>query len=604
MQPLASHGRDRINVNHNLKLEAPLFYNSTVILVLVQAEKPNSARKATDGLQEPSDSGPTTPLPDKKLLDFILDRLQKKDTYGVFAEPVDPDELPDYHDIIKHPMDFATVRKKLSAGAYANLEQFENDVFLISSNAMCYNSPDTIYYRQARAIQELAKKDFENLRQETDDEEPETKPRRGRPPSKIVAKQKVGKPAELASSGFSSDVMLANAVSNGHLTCMGHDFSRKTNCPDTHKPYALRKIETHSWSNEHKSEKNEDCSVKGVSKYWKKVSPIDEYRRNTYKQPQSLNSLEELSTLSTFHGERKQLVPVGLHTQYVYAHSLARFAAKLGPIGWEIAAKRIERVLPPGIKFGRGWVGENDLHQQPQTAILTASPHSSPQPKITASPLCTTTVSAVVPSSKSVAAEGHSSVSLPMPALESTAQNSSTDSMRGFDSIAAVSQESGLKLHIVSGATGQGIQQKNNFQLYEPAINGLNTTIGFNMSSRTGKVDFPSRPPGSFILQAKTSHSPTVDMCSRSNDNHISHVTLGDSDVSKAKVVGNSSFSSSSTYLPPDIGCNQQGLRRGLPQHSKTLSLPPDLNIRFQTPLSPTSSMAVDPQQPDLALQL
>lgn len=34
-------------------------------------------------------------------------------------------QLPDYHDIIKHPMDFGTVRKNLEGGAYANLEQFE-----------------------------------------------------------------------------------------------------------------------------------------------------------------------------------------------------------------------------------------------------------------------------------------------------------------------------------------------------------------------------------------------------------------------------------------------------------------------------------------------
>jgi Bromodomain len=34
-------------------------------------------------------------------------------------------QLPDYHDIIEHPMDFGTVRKKLNQGEYANLEQFE-----------------------------------------------------------------------------------------------------------------------------------------------------------------------------------------------------------------------------------------------------------------------------------------------------------------------------------------------------------------------------------------------------------------------------------------------------------------------------------------------
>ncbi|KAI6700952.1 hypothetical protein NL676_015276 [Syzygium grande] len=124
-----------------------------------KGEKPLSGSKSTASHQGTQmDSGPSTPLPDKKLLVFILDRLQKKDTYGVFSEPVDPKELPDYHEVIEHPMDFGTVRKKLAGGAYASLEHFEKDVFLICSNAMQYNAPDTIYFRQARAIQELAKR--------------------------------------------------------------------------------------------------------------------------------------------------------------------------------------------------------------------------------------------------------------------------------------------------------------------------------------------------------------------------------------------------------------------------------------------------------------
>uniref|UniRef100_J3ML98 Bromo domain-containing protein n=2 Tax=Oryza brachyantha TaxID=4533 RepID=J3ML98_ORYBR len=108
----------------------------------------------------------TTPLPDRKALDMILDKLQKKDTYGVFAEPVDPEELPDYHDVIEHPMDFGTVRRKLARNAYRSFEQFEDDVFLICSNAMQYNAPDTIYFRQAHSIQELARKKFQELRDE------------------------------------------------------------------------------------------------------------------------------------------------------------------------------------------------------------------------------------------------------------------------------------------------------------------------------------------------------------------------------------------------------------------------------------------------------
>lgn len=34
-------------------------------------------------------------------------------------------QLPDYHEIIEHPMDFGTVRKKLDKGRYSYLEEFE-----------------------------------------------------------------------------------------------------------------------------------------------------------------------------------------------------------------------------------------------------------------------------------------------------------------------------------------------------------------------------------------------------------------------------------------------------------------------------------------------
>jgi bromodomain-containing protein 7/9 len=70
----------------------------------------------------------------------------------VYAEPVDPEELPDYHDMIEHPMDFSTVRKKLANGSYSTLEELESDVLLICSNAMQYNSSDTVYYKQVNHV--------------------------------------------------------------------------------------------------------------------------------------------------------------------------------------------------------------------------------------------------------------------------------------------------------------------------------------------------------------------------------------------------------------------------------------------------------------------
>ncbi|XP_038720487.1 uncharacterized protein LOC120012976 isoform X2 [Tripterygium wilfordii] len=103
-------------------------------------------------------------LPEKRILELILDTLQRRDTHEIFAEPVDPDKVEDYYDIIEEPMDFGTMRAKLHEGMYSNLAQFEHDVFLITENAMHFNSSGTVYFRQARAIDDLAKKVFHVLK--------------------------------------------------------------------------------------------------------------------------------------------------------------------------------------------------------------------------------------------------------------------------------------------------------------------------------------------------------------------------------------------------------------------------------------------------------
>ncbi|XP_044472996.1 bromodomain and WD repeat-containing protein 1-like isoform X3 [Mangifera indica] len=99
-------------------------------------------------------------MPEKHTLEVILDILQRRDTHEIFAEPVDPEEVEDYCEIIKEPMDFSTMRAKLHEGMYTSLEQFEHDALLISRNAMQFNSSTTIYFRQAHAIHKLSKRVF------------------------------------------------------------------------------------------------------------------------------------------------------------------------------------------------------------------------------------------------------------------------------------------------------------------------------------------------------------------------------------------------------------------------------------------------------------
>jgi hypothetical protein len=59
----------------------------------------------------------------------------------IFHKPVDPVELgiPDYPDIIKNPMDFSTIKKKLNHAIYRNCREFCDDMNLVFDNCILYN---------------------------------------------------------------------------------------------------------------------------------------------------------------------------------------------------------------------------------------------------------------------------------------------------------------------------------------------------------------------------------------------------------------------------------------------------------------------------------
>nr|KAF6488832.1 bromodomain containing 9 [Molossus molossus] len=54
--------------------------------------------------------------------------------------------------IIKHPMDFGTMKDKIMANEYKSVTEFKADFKLMCDNAMTYNRPDTVYYKLAKKI--------------------------------------------------------------------------------------------------------------------------------------------------------------------------------------------------------------------------------------------------------------------------------------------------------------------------------------------------------------------------------------------------------------------------------------------------------------------
>jgi len=80
----------------------------------------------------------------KNKLQTLLRKQQDQQFSYIFQKPVDPIamEIPDYFEVIKRPMDLATVKKNLESGMYRSIKTFADDVQLVYDNAILYN-PDT-----------------------------------------------------------------------------------------------------------------------------------------------------------------------------------------------------------------------------------------------------------------------------------------------------------------------------------------------------------------------------------------------------------------------------------------------------------------------------
>lgn len=89
-----------------------------------------------------------------KQCENLLNRLMGHQYGWVFNTPVDVVKLniPDYFNVIKHPMDLGTIKSKLARGEYSSPLEFAADVRLAFSNAMTYNPPGNDVHLMAQTL--------------------------------------------------------------------------------------------------------------------------------------------------------------------------------------------------------------------------------------------------------------------------------------------------------------------------------------------------------------------------------------------------------------------------------------------------------------------
>ncbi|KAE8706281.1 Bromodomain and extraterminal domain protein 10, putative isoform 5 [Hibiscus syriacus] len=100
-----------------------------------------------------------------KQCEGLLKRLMGHQYGWVFNQPVDIVKLniPDYFNVIKHPMDLGTVKKKIASGAYGIPLEFHDDVKLTFSNAMTYNPPGNDVHIMADTLNKFFEVRWKNI---------------------------------------------------------------------------------------------------------------------------------------------------------------------------------------------------------------------------------------------------------------------------------------------------------------------------------------------------------------------------------------------------------------------------------------------------------
>ena len=89
--------------------------------------------------------------------------IEKERNAFIFLEPVDyvGMNLPDYPQIIKHPMDLGTIKKKINDNKYTSTEEIYKDIQLVWDNCKRYNMEGSDVYKMAQYCEKFTKKYFD-----------------------------------------------------------------------------------------------------------------------------------------------------------------------------------------------------------------------------------------------------------------------------------------------------------------------------------------------------------------------------------------------------------------------------------------------------------
>ena len=97
-----------------------------------------------------------------------LEKLVRQEPESIpFRQPVDPVllNIPDYFDIVKHPMDLSTIKSKLDHGQYQDPWQYVDDIYLMFDNARLYNREKSPVGKYCKKLNEIFEQEIDPVMQ-------------------------------------------------------------------------------------------------------------------------------------------------------------------------------------------------------------------------------------------------------------------------------------------------------------------------------------------------------------------------------------------------------------------------------------------------------
>ncbi|KAJ6485059.1 hypothetical protein C8R47DRAFT_980624 [Mycena vitilis] len=75
------------------------------------------------------------------VITMVHSQISQHRNGNIFHNPIKVSEAPDYHDIVKRPIDLKTIKAKIKDGVIGNSLEYQRDIYLMFANAMMYNRP-------------------------------------------------------------------------------------------------------------------------------------------------------------------------------------------------------------------------------------------------------------------------------------------------------------------------------------------------------------------------------------------------------------------------------------------------------------------------------